>query len=167
MIGGRCLRYKNSKIYKWFINMDVLQTKNRIEYLDAMRGFCMILVVYAHLGLSAMWRICFETMCFTPSECRCLFLEWLFMLFKIGKRTLPIYLTHYFLLSGVALGIIVPVIQNNCDWIVGFMCFFILSLVILGTCLLIEALFRKAGPLYRLCFGYPNWRYFFSFICSI
>ena len=34
--------------------MDVLQTKNRIGYLDAMRGFCMILVVYAHLGLSAM-----------------------------------------------------------------------------------------------------------------
>lgn len=74
----------------------------------------------------------------------------------IGKRTLPIYLIHYFLLSGVAPEIIVPVIQNNCGWIVGFMCFFILSLVILGTCLLIEALFRKAEPLYRLCFGYPN-----------
>lgn len=74
----------------------------------------------------------------------------------IGKRTLPIYLTHYFLLSGVAPQIVTPVIQNNCGWIVGFICYTTLSLVIIGVCLLIEALFRKAEPLYRICFGYPN-----------
>ncbi len=28
----------------------IVSSPKRIEYLDAMRGFCMILVVYAHLG---------------------------------------------------------------------------------------------------------------------
>lgn len=28
-----------------------IKGKSRIEYLDAMRGFCMLLVVYGHLGL--------------------------------------------------------------------------------------------------------------------
>lgn len=38
----------------------------------------------------------------------------------IGKRTLPIYLTHYFLLNGIAPAITIPFIQNNCgmdSWI--------------------------------------------------
>lgn len=74
----------------------------------------------------------------------------------IGKRTLPIYLIHYFLLGGVAPASIVPFVQNHCGWLVGFVCYFILSLLVIGGCLIIEALFRKANPLYRLCFGYPN-----------
>lgn len=74
----------------------------------------------------------------------------------IGKRTLPIYLIHYFLLSGIAPALTIPFIQNHTGWIIGFISYFILSLLIVCICLIIEAVFRKAEPLYRICFGYPN-----------
>ena len=74
----------------------------------------------------------------------------------IGKRTLPIYLTHYFFLGGIAPVATIPLIQNYTRWITGFICYFILALLIIGICLIIEVIFRKAEPLYRICFGYPN-----------
>lgn len=74
----------------------------------------------------------------------------------IGKRTLPIYLTHYFFLGGIAPAVTIPLIQNYAGWITGFICYFILALLIIGICLIVEAVFRKAEPLYRICFGYPN-----------
>lgn len=74
----------------------------------------------------------------------------------IGKRTLPIYLTHYYLLDGVASTLAFPAIQQHLGWMSGLVYYFLFALLIVGACLLVEALFRKAHPLYRLCFGYPN-----------
>lgn len=74
----------------------------------------------------------------------------------VGKRTLPIYLTHYFLLNGIAPTLILPAISEHLGWITGLIFYFLCALFVVGGCLIIEAIFRKAHPLYRLCFGYPN-----------
>lgn len=73
----------------------------------------------------------------------------------IGKRTLPIYLLHYFLLPGVASNMILPAIYSYCGWLILFVCLLLFTVLIVSACLIIEAIFRKATPLYRLCFGYP------------
>lgn len=73
----------------------------------------------------------------------------------IGKRTLPIYLLHYFLLPGVASNMILPAVYSHCGWLVLSVCLLLLTILVVSACIIVEAVFRKATPLYRLCFGYP------------
>lgn len=58
-------------------------TKQRIEYLDAMRGFCMILVVYSHLGNTNTPDLFCNNVFLTFRMPLFFFSEWIFMFFTI------------------------------------------------------------------------------------
>lgn len=71
----------------------------------------------------------------------------------IGKHTLHIYFTHYFLLSGIAYIPIRYFIDEQLGWLVGVVILSILALFIIASCLFVEYLLRPYTPLYNLLYG--------------
>lgn len=72
----------------------------------------------------------------------------------IGRQTLPIYLLHYFLLSGVhPLKEFIQFLSSNNSWI-GYCSILALSLLIIFICLMIEKIMSISTILHSLLFGF-------------
>lgn len=135
---------------EWFISM-VLVVYTGLLAARAMTDLELKLVVYAIPAVLIIYTLfhCFQSIFSSSTMVGA-------SLIYIGKRTLAIYLVHYFLLSGVAPAVLLPIIHKYGGWITGFVAQMLLALIVTGVSLLIEAILRKATPLYRLLLGYPN-----------
>lgn len=75
----------------------------------------------------------------------------------IGKYTLEIYLLHYIVIFSI-MSLRDTELSTIVDqsWLLQFMAYFILSIIILGICLLLSSVFKIAPPLYQILFGRPE-----------
>ena len=112
---------------EWFISM-VLVVYTGLLAARAMTDLELKLVVYAIPAVLIIYTLfhCFQSIFSSSTMVGA-------SLIYIGKRTLAIYLVHYFLLSGVAPAVLLPIIHKYGGWITGFVAQMLLALIVTGV----------------------------------
>lgn len=71
----------------------------------------------------------------------------------IGRHTLPIYLLHYFILRGIHLSWMGEQIALDSQWFLVFVLAFVITVLIVSACLIINSIVAVATPIHRLFLG--------------
>lgn len=71
----------------------------------------------------------------------------------IGRHTLPIYLLHYFILRGIHLSWMGEQIALDSQWFLVFVLAFVITVLIVSACLIINSIVAVSTPIHRLFLG--------------